>query len=263
MFKKILFLTAFVAVGGILIFGAVYRTQARGGSGSDGNPGTGSGYRGGSQNQAKSSVGEFTNLPAADPSGLSPEEAEALIYMREEEKLAHDVYLAFYNQWGMAIFQNIAASEQTHTTAVLSLLDRYGLSDPASSQAGVFTNPDLQALYDQLVARGSQSLAEALQVGGLIEETDILDLQTRLSQVDNLDIVQVFNNLLRGSTNHLRAFSSTYNTQTGEIYEPLTLSQADYQTILSSSGSGSGNGQGGGERGNGGRGGRGVRSSQP
>ena len=259
MLKKIIILTAFAAVAGILIFGAVYRTQAKGGIGNTGDTGSGSGYRGGgSQAGTTSSAEHLDNLPAPDPAGLSPEEAGALAFMREEEKLAHDVYLTLYDQWGLAVFQNIAASEQTHITSVQVLLDRYGLVDPASAQAGVFTNPDLQALHDQLIAQGSQSLAEALKVGGAIEEIDILDLQARLAQTDQADIVQVFNNLLSGSGNHLRAFASVYATQTGETYQPQYLSSTDYQAIVPSNGTGSANGQGNGGRGGqgGGRGGR-------
>jgi hypothetical protein len=258
MFKKILAITAFLALAGILVFGAVYRTQARGDNGNSNpaGPGTGvlntdTGHYGGNKTQVGPAEGELTNLPVVDPEGLSAEETEALLFMREEEKLARDVYLALNDQWGLAIFQNIAASEQTHTTAVLTLLERYNLADPASDQVGVFTNPDLQALYTELVRRGSQSLSEALKVGGMIEEIDILDLQTRLAQIDNLDIAQVFNSLLNGSTSHLRAFANVLSTQTGETYQPQYLSLADYQALVSLSGSGSANGGRGNARGGG------------
>jgi hypothetical protein len=264
MIKKILAITAFLALAGVLIFGAVYRTQARSGGGtsalaglSTGGLSTGGLGKGGTshynsdQTQARPANGELTNLPAADPDGLSAVEAEALLFMREEEKLAQDVYLALYDQWGMAIFKNIAASEQTHTAAILTLLERYGLADPASAQAGVFTNSDLQALYSELVTRGSHSLTEALKAGGAIEEIDILDLQTRLAQTDNPDIVQVFNSLLNGSVNHLRAFANVLSTQTGETYQPQYLSPADFQALVGSSGSGSANGGRGNGRGGG------------
>jgi hypothetical protein len=171
--------------------------------------------------------------------------------MREEEKLAHDVYVTFYAQWSLPIFQNISQSEQIHTDAIKTLLDRYGLTDPASSEIGVFTNPDLQVLYSNFIARGIQSLAEALKVGAAIEEIDILDLQTHLSETDNADIQQIFNNLLNGSYNHLRAFVSTLNTQTGEIYQPQYLSTEAYETIIDASmqtgrdGNGGGIGKGG------------------
>ena len=160
----------------------------------------------------------------------------------------------FYTQWGLPTFQTIAQSENTHTQAVKNLLDRYGLSDPASGTAGVFTNPDLQALYDELVTRGSLSLAEALKVGAAIEEIDILDLQERLSQTDNADIQQVFNNLLQGSGNHLRSFSSTLTTQTGETYQPQYLSADAYQAILGTAPGrgGNSNSRGLGQGGNGG-----------
>ena len=277
MFKKILITAALVAVFGVLIFGAVYRTLAK-----DDSEGKAQGGYGRSGSQAFSAeqidrsnalesssdglgwtdpaAGELADLPPATPGELSEEETAALLYMREEEKLAHDVYVTLYDQWGLPVFQNISRSEQTHTDAVKALLDRYGLADPASTAAGVFTNPDLQALYIELIARGGQSLEEALKVGAAIEEIDILDLQERLAQTDNADIQQVFQNLLRGSSNHLRAFVRTLNTQTGQTYQPQYLSQEDYQVIIAGSmGNGNGgNGQGGnGQRGNGG-GGRGA-----
>jgi hypothetical protein len=78
MVKKILILIAFAAVAAALIFGAVYRTQARGGTGGGGQ-GTGTGGRNGSHQATTAMDGQLTNLPPADPSGLSSEEAEALV----------------------------------------------------------------------------------------------------------------------------------------------------------------------------------------
>lgn len=265
MFKKILLTTAVLALAGVLVFGAVTLVQAQGGVDNPGSPGTGGGYRGGAgaqNNPARTArggayAGQGINLLPADPDGLSSEEIDALLFMREEEKLARDVYLALYDKWGLPVFQNIADSEQAHTNAIKALLDRYGIEDPASAQAGVFTNPELQALYTRLVAQGSLSVAEAIKVGGAIEEIDILDLQTRLAQLDSTDLVQVFNNLLNGSSNHLKAFAGTLNMQTGKTYEPQYLSAEAYQAILASSGPGSTNGGGVGSGGHsGGRGGR-------
>ena len=145
---------------------------------------------------------QLTAIPASD---LSAEEAAALLFMREEEKLARDVYNQMYALWGQPVFQNIAASEQTHTDEIKLLLDRYGLADPALDP-GQFTDANLQALYNQMIAQGSVSLTEALNVGVLIEQTDIADLQARLAQTDNADIQLVYTNLMNASYNHLAAF---------------------------------------------------------
>ena len=196
--------------------------------------------------QDVATIEQTTHTAILSASGdLSQVEADALVYMVEEEKLARDVYQALYALWGNSTFTNIAASEQTHIDSIKNLLSVYGIADPSSSQAGVFTNPDLQALYAELVARGGQSLAEALKVGAAIEEIDILDLQERLAQVDNPDILQVFNNLLRGSGNHLRAFVNALQKQTGEIYQPQYLTLAEYEAILSATSGSYGNGNGG------------------
>jgi hypothetical protein len=280
MFKKILVAMALVAVIGVLVFGAINRTLAKkvsestsqrsvGGSSEAvqvSSEQTGNGYTQGQGNGGNSQAGganangsgqsNYTGLPPASPGDLSADETAALLYVREEEKLAHDVYVTLYEQWSLPTFQNISQSEQTHTDAVKTLLDRYGLADPASSEIGIFTNPDLQTLYKNLIARGRQSLAEALKVGAAIEEIDILDLEKRLSKTDNADIQQVFNNLMKGSYNHLRRFVSTLTTQAGETYQPQYLNAQAYQAIISASMETGGNGRGGGQGGGGYKGGR-------
>lgn len=180
---------------------------------------------------------------------LSQEEADGLVFMREEEKLAHELYLAFFELYGLPLFQNIASSEKNHMDAVKSLLEKYALPDPAAeNSSGSFTNPVLQDLYDQLLAQGSQSIDEALKAGAAVEEIDILDLRERLAQTSQPDIIQVYENLEMGSRNHLRSFVSVLHNQTCEIYQPVYLSLDDYQLIISGSLETGGQGQPGGNR---------------
>ncbi|MGC9396465.1 MAG: DUF2202 domain-containing protein [Anaerolineae bacterium] len=200
------------------------------------------------------------DLAQLSPETLSEDEAAGLLFMREEEKLAHDVYLALYTEWQLPIFQNIAGSEQTHTDAVLQLITRYGLDDPTIGLGvGEFADPELQSLYDQLVAQGRASLKAALRVGAAIEEIDILDLEERLAQTDKADIRRVYENLLAGSHNHLRAFVGTLEQQTGTSYTPQYLTQTAYDAIMSGT---TGRGNSSNSGGNGGRsGGNGQNSS--
>ena len=175
------------------------------GSGSDYGSGSGSGNGGPSGTPCETCQ---ATTPATTPTTpLSATEQASLLYMREEEKLARDVYNAFYARYGLRVFSNIAASEQAHMDAVLTLLNRYGLADPAAAAPGVFNNDDLQALYDDLIDQGNASLTAALQAAVLIEETDIADLQDGLALTSHADLRAVYNNLLRASQNHLRAFS--------------------------------------------------------
>lgn len=180
---------------------------------------------------------------------ISGEEALGLQFMRDEERLAHDVYAAMYKRWDLPVFDNIAASEQKHADAIATLLDRYDLTDPAEGNSpGEFTDRELQALYDQLIAQGNKSAADALKVGAAIEEIDILDLQERLADTDNADIQMVYENLLAGSENHLRAFVWNLETRTGETYAPQYLDQKAYDAIVKAA-SGRGGGWGGRGRG--------------
>lgn len=162
-------------------------------------------------------LGSFGAVQAAT---LSEAEKEDLIYMREEEKLARDVYLGLYDTWKIRIFKNIAASEQTHMNSIKVLLDRYGIPDPAAGkQIGEFTNPEFSALYDELLRDGRQSLVEAMKVGVTIEEKDIADLQEALSQTTHPDVKLVYKNLLSASNSHLKAFISQL-AKLGVTFQP-------------------------------------------
>lgn len=173
-----------------------------------------------------------TGVGSVTEEDLSAEEVAGLLFMREEEKLAHDVYVALFNVWGAQVFANIAESETEHTEAIRQLILSHGLPDPAATIApGVFVNTELQALYDQLVAMGQPSLIEALKVGCLIEEKDIQDINDKKKRViDEPDIVQVYDHLLCGSRNHLRAFNDNL-LQQGVTYVPQVITQAEWDAI--------------------------------
>ena len=166
---------------------------------------------------------------------LTTEEKNDLAFMREEEKLARDVYLTLHDIWGTPVFANIATSEQQHMDAILNLLNTYKLPDPASGKlVGEFVNAELQALYGALIARGKKSALEALMVGGVIEETDIEDLNAAIatSRLSNID--KVYQNLLNGSYNHLRAFARNIQSLTGQPYVAQVVSQEIVDSVLGS-----------------------------
>lgn len=132
-----------------------------------------------------------------------------LQFLRGEEYLAHDVYALFFNTYGSRIFGNILKSELRHTTAIQNLLIKYNIPDPEAQHiAGVFANPDLQALYNTLVIMGSENLTKALEVGKAIEIKDIEDLDNFLNITQQEDLVFVLSNLKSGSERHLRAFNA-------------------------------------------------------
>lgn len=171
----------------------------------------------------------LVSLPAEE---LTTDEKADLLYMREEEKLARDVYQTLYEKWNLPIFSNIAQSEQTHTEAIRDLLEKYNLTDPVTKdEVGVFQNEDLQALYTSLSEKGLRSEIDALNVGSTIEDLDIKDLIEAIERTDNQDIKLVYENLMRGSRNHLRAFTRQL-TARGETYEPQYIEKSEYENIL-------------------------------
>lgn len=163
---------------------------------------------------------------------LTDEEKASLVYMVEEEKLAHDVYTALAGTWKSGVFEQIANSELRHMGSVSMLLDRYGVADPTEgAKEGTFINKDLKALYDKLVAEGKASLAAAYKVGATIEDLDIADLGKALKVVKNEEVARVYENLLIGSENHMNAFYTQLKAQGGE-YAPQYMGADLFNQII-------------------------------
>ena len=162
---------------------------------------------------------------------LSTAEIQTLTFMREEEKLARDVYLTLNETWAQPVLTNIAKSEQQHMDTLLVMIERYQLTDPVLPTVGMFHNTELQALYNQLIARGQQSVIEAMHVGAAIEEIDILDLQKAIAETIQPDLRRSYAKLLAASGNHLRAFVRNIEAQ-GVVYEPQYLSVEQLESIL-------------------------------
>lgn len=189
------------------------------------------GAGGGSKGSQAGLSSIIANLPYQE---LSTMEEAGLIHMREEEKLARDVYQTLYEEWGLAIFINIAQAEQLHMTAIKSLLDKYNVPDPIIDlTAGVFPSEDMQKLYDELVEKGKVSSVEALYVGATIEDLDIKDLYDYLIETDNSDIKTVYQNLVKGSRNHLRAFVYQLSIN-GVTYKAQYLTDEEIEDIVTS-----------------------------
>lgn len=214
---------------------------AQGGGGNNGNGGNGrngggngNGGNGGNGGGACSGIliGHFESLPVED---LSQDELDAIVFLREEEKLARDVYATLSLSWDLRVFSNIARSEQRHMDLVARLLVRYGVTDPVVDDTiGAFTNPEIDALYVSLVAAGETSLEQALLVGATIEDLDIADLNEIIAETDNLDIALIGYNMVAGSRNHLRAFSRALANGGFEPYSAQYLSQTEIDTIIAS-----------------------------
>ena len=173
----------------------------------------------------------INDLPKSD---LADSVKDGLVFMREEEKLARDVYLYFYQEYNLRVFSNIANAESTHMNAIKLLLDKYELEDPVVDDAmGKFQNQELTDLYVSLTNSGDTGLLEALKVGATIEDLDIRDLMKYSESIESEDVLLVYNNLTRGSRNHMRAYYRQI-TRNGGTYEPQFISQELFDSIINS-----------------------------
>jgi len=200
----------------------------------------GQGNYGANAMQARDGNGNHPNQEDCDGTpdfsaseALTAEELDGLNFMREEEKLARDVYITLYAEHNNRIFNNISRSEQRHMNAIKVILDKYEITDPIiNDEIGVFVNSDLQALYNQLIEQGAASLISGLSVGAAIEEIDILDLMEEIENASEYDdVLLVYNNLKRGSGFHLRAFTGVLSRQ-GVAYEPQYMDIDLYNSIV-------------------------------
>lgn len=159
-------------------------------------------------------VGRNTNTVAtasATPTTqveLTTAQQEQLVYWAEEEKLAQDLYWALAAMYpDLKQFPNIAPSETNHMDQVRALLDTYGLDDPTVGMpAGEFVDPDLQQLYDELLASATTPEA-ALAAGATVERTDLVDLNAAKEGLAATDVLRALDAQIKASTNHLNAFT--------------------------------------------------------
>ena len=166
----------------------------------------------------------FTAADAGLSTPLNTNEIAGLKYMREEEELARDLYMTIFNNKGLTVFQTISTNSETvHAQKMLDLLNTYGEADPSTGNPATYTDTGLQTLYNTLVASATGATTvdlDALNVGALVEEVDIDDINAKKAQVQPVHalIIQTYDNLLCGSRNHLRSFVSQIEAITGTAY---------------------------------------------
>jgi len=192
-------------------------------------------------------------------SGLDAVEASHLTFMREEEKLARDVYLTLASLYpNQEVFGTIATtSEQTHTDTMRDKLDQFGLPDPNPAtndlpdSIGVFLGkewgPYFTEKFEALTSQGRTSELAALYVGAFIEELDMNDIAVcpqvmvdagypkpcGLQYTDETALIKAYSSLIDGSENHLQAFVKQIEAVIGAgNYVAQYLTQAEVDAIL-------------------------------
>ena len=192
---------------------------------------------------------------------LDANESTHLTFMREEEKLARDVYLTLADMYpNSTVFQSIAeGSEQTHTDTMRDKLADFNLTDPNPNtnnlpgSIGVFTGEDYGSYFTEkfnlLVNWGANSELDALYAGAFIEELDMHDIiscptiitelkgisesECGLNYTNQNSLINAYNSLLDGSESHLRSYVGQIEAIIGVgNYEAQYLSQATVDSIL-------------------------------
>ena len=208
---------------------------------------------------ASKGYGKSADVAKTTATGLDKDEIAHLTFMREEEKLARDVYLTLSRMYPeQNVFSVIATqSEQTHTDTIRDRLQQFGLPDPNPNtndlpdSIGVFTGSEwgwyFEEKFKELTQAGSEYELAALYVGALIEELDMHDIADcpqvmveagykdpcGLRYTDERAIINAYRSLIDGSENHLRAYVGQIEAVIGEgKYAAQFLTQDEVDAIL-------------------------------
>jgi hypothetical protein len=179
---------------------------------------------------------------------ITDKEKASVLRMREEEKMARDVYMIMNDKWDHQVFSHISESEIYHMSQMKLWVDKFSLDDPVTrnnDKRGVFTDQSLQKLYDELTASGLQSKEAAFRAGAKVEEVDILDLKAALAETSNTDLQSTYKYLIHASENHLRAFVRNLEAL-GINYTPVVMTQTVFEEIMNRQQGGMGKGKKGG-----------------
>lgn len=179
-----------------------------------------------------SSMTRANVVPVLDAtSPLTADEIEFLYAMREDEKLARDLYAYFWTRYPTAPqIQRISKAEESHIAAIETVLDYYEISYPAMSAPGVFEDSTRQALYDELALK-SETMLEAFQTMAFVEDRDLFAYKMVQSQITNANLSLLIENMIKASTNHLKAAIRQIFVRDGS-YTSIYLSAEEYDAII-------------------------------
>jgi hypothetical protein len=179
-------------------------------------------------------VSAISSFGLLNAQSITNAEQATILHMREEEKMARDIYLTLNEKWNHRVFRNISSSETYHMSQMKTLIDKFKLDDPVeknNDKRGVFENKDLQKMYNELTTFGVTSLEAAFRAGAKVEETDIKDLKEAISATVNADIKNTYQYLLTASENHMRAFVRNLK-RLGINYVPVLLTKEELNKIV-------------------------------
>jgi len=162
---------------------------------------------------------------------LTSDEQSFLFSLREDERVARDLYASFYDLYQQDYFNRVSHAESSHMKAVENLLSFYAVDYPDSLTAGVFADEDDQNLYNVLLSKGGDSLVIALSSAAYLEEMNVSDYSQLMPNISNENISLVVSHLLKGSRNHLRLFTRLLAKE-GITYEPVVLDSVSYNEII-------------------------------
>lgn len=152
---------------------------------------------------ANTATSTAPSATAPEPGDVGQRAIDDISRTFEGERMAHDLYSQLHEAWGQPRFERFADAGQRHLDALTAQMDRLGIMRAAvMPEPGVYADPEVQALYDAWLDRGSSSEREALAVGIELEERAIAELEGIIARTEDAELAGAFGYLLDGARSH-------------------------------------------------------------
>lgn len=156
-----------------------------------------------------------------------------VLYLLEQEKLAHDVYRSLDTMWVTDIFNRVANEEYQHVGKLSAVAAEFMINVPNHFNEypmGQFIDTKLRRLYGELMAAANFSLEDAYRACAALEERKMYDLKVALKE-PNFELENLtYKALLLGSEDNFKVFVRALN-ELNAAYTPVLLSPAEYETL--------------------------------
>ncbi|MEO8513275.1 MAG: DUF2202 domain-containing protein [Ignavibacteria bacterium] len=156
---------------------------------------------------------------------------DLFLKLYQEEKMAYDLYGEFYERWSLSVFSKVQQREAKHVWCVERIMDNYGFKYKSNTKAGLYSDKEIQKIYDELSVNGCISDLAALEAAAFIKEKYIYELRESIRYQEDEYIVKVIFLMESAAQSHLRAFVNSIRLS-GSDYNPVFLSEDEFSHIM-------------------------------
>lgn len=156
-----------------------------------------------------------------------------VLYLIEQEKLAHDLYSVLDTIWVTEIFNRLSGDERNHMEKLNAVAVDFMMVVPNHFNEylpGQYINENLRHLYHDLLLDANLSLEDAYRTCANLEERKILDLRAALKQPNFELETLTYKALLIGAEDNFKLFLRAL-LEMNAGYQPIHFSNSEFEAL--------------------------------